>query len=135
MLHIFRYCIILIDFEKFIIIFLLLKWMDLFNNISFDFFNDVIYVSKYFFMKHVMITHGAMLKAAAAAIALLAMAGLAGCASSSGGGTASLNNSGSVQGRDLGRGGATSGGLSSLDRGDNSSDLSVYDARQMQDQQ
>jgi len=86
-------------------------------------------------MKHVMITHGAMLKAAAAAIALLAMAGLAGCASSSGGGTASLNNSGSVQGRDLGRGGATSGGLSSLDRGDNSADLSVYDARQMQDQQ
>jgi len=76
-----------------------------------------------------------MLKAAAAAIALLAMAGLAGCASSSGGGTASLNNSGSVQGRDLGRGGATSGGLSSLDRGDNSADLSVYDARQMQDQQ
>ena len=76
-----------------------------------------------------------MLKAAAAAVALLAMAGLAGCASSTGGGTASLNNTGSVQGRDLGRGGATSGGLSSVGHGDNSADMSVYDARQLQAQQ
>jgi hypothetical protein len=62
----------------------------------------------------------------------LAIAGLAGCATGHGGGTAALPDSGAVQGRDLGRGGATSGGLSSLDPGDNSADFSVYDARHLQ---
>jgi len=62
----------------------------------------------------------------------LAIGGLAGCASGPGGGTAALPESGAVQGRDLGRGGATAGGLSSLDPGDNSADFSVYDARRLQ---
>jgi hypothetical protein len=68
------------------------------------------------------------------AITIALMAGLAaGCASgpSGSGGTAALPDSGSVQGRDLGRGGATSGGLSSLDPSGNAADYSVYDARQM----
>jgi hypothetical protein len=60
--------------------------------------------------------------------------GLSGCASSAGGsgGTAALHDSSAVQGRDLGRGGATSGGLSSLDRSGNAADYSVYDARTQQ---
>lgn len=68
------------------------------------------------------------------AIAIAVIAGLAaGCASgpSGSGGTASLPDSGTVQGRDLGRGGATSGGISSLDPSGNAADYSVYDARQM----
>jgi hypothetical protein len=85
-------------------------------------------------MKH-PITHAGALKTAAVLLALLATAGLAGCASKTGGGTASLQESGAVQGRDLGRGGATSGGVSSLDRGNNASDLSIYDARQLQARQ
>ena len=68
-------------------------------------------------------------------ILALALAGLAGCAAGTGGGTASLHDSGAVQGRDLGRGGATAGGLSSQDRGGNNADFSVYDARQLQAQQ
>jgi hypothetical protein len=62
----------------------------------------------------------------------LAISGLAGCATGHGGGTAALPDAGAVQGRDLGRGGATSGGLSSLDPGDNAADFSVYDARHLQ---
>ncbi len=67
-------------------------------------------------------------------IVMGAIACLAGCATAPGGsgGTAALNESSGVQGRDLGRGGATSGGLSSLDRSGNAADYSVYDARQMQ---
>jgi hypothetical protein len=68
------------------------------------------------------------------ALAIAGVAGLAGCASAPGGsgGTAALNESSAVQGRDLGRGGATSGGMSSLDRSGNAADYSVYDARQIQ---
>ena len=77
---------------------------------------------------------------AAKSIALaLAIAGIAeltaGCAtgpgSRSSGGTAALPESSAVQGRDLGRGGATSGGISSLDTTGNAADWSVYDAREM----
>jgi len=74
---------------------------------------------------------------AARALAIAVIAGLAaGCASgpSGSGGTAALPDSGAVQGRDLGRGGATSGGLSSVDPSGNAADYSVYDARQMQKQ-
>jgi hypothetical protein len=85
-------------------------------------------------MKHPL-SHPGTLKTAAVLLALLATAGLAGCASGTGGGTASLQESGPAQGKDLGRGGATTGGVSSLDRGNNASDLSVYDARQLQAQQ
>jgi hypothetical protein len=66
------------------------------------------------------------------AVAVGAAAVLGGCAGGTGRGTASLQESSSVQGRDLGRGGATSGGLSSMDRSGNAADMSVYDARQMQ---
>ncbi len=67
------------------------------------------------------------------ALALWVLAGLAGCATGNSGGTAALHDSGAVQGRDLGRGGATAGGLSSLDRSENNNqDFSVYDARQLQ---
>jgi hypothetical protein len=70
------------------------------------------------------------------ALAMGGVAALAGCATGprSSGGTAALNESSGVQGRDLGRGGATSGGVSSLDRSGNAADYSVYDARQMQSQ-
>jgi hypothetical protein len=70
-------------------------------------------------------------------LAVAGVAALAGCAGVSGnsGGTASLNVNSPVQGRDLGRGGATSGGISSLERWSNASDFSVYDARQMQAQE
>jgi hypothetical protein len=74
---------------------------------------------------------------AARALAIAVIAGLAaGCASgpSGSGGTAALPDSGAVQGRDLGRGGATSGGLSSVDPSGNAADYSVYDARQMEKQ-
>jgi len=71
------------------------------------------------------------LLAAGAAVALGAIVGLAGCATP-GGGTAKLDESGAVQGRDLGRGGATSGGVSSLDGGNNAADYSIYDAREAQ---
>ncbi|MGA3171027.1 MAG: hypothetical protein ABSE62_08425 [Chthoniobacteraceae bacterium] len=73
--------------------------------------------------------------AVATAIALAA-AGLAGCASTSGksGGTVALENSSNLQGRDVGRGGATSGGISSLDPSGNAADWSIYDARQLQQQ-
>jgi hypothetical protein len=65
------------------------------------------------------------------AVAIAAIAGFSGCATSPGGsgGTAALNESSPVQGRDLGRGGATSGGISSVDMAGNSADYSVYDAR------
>jgi hypothetical protein len=66
------------------------------------------------------------------AVAIGGIAGLAGCASERGGGTAALEETSPVQGRDLGRGGATSGGLSSLDWSGNAADYSVYDARQVQ---
>ena len=61
----------------------------------------------------------------------------AGCASGPGtpgaGGTAALpDNPNAVQGRDLGRGGGTSGPLSSVDPGGNAADWSVYDARHPQ---
>ncbi len=70
-------------------------------------------------------------------MALTGLATLPGCAGLSGnpGGTAALHISSPVQGRDLGRGGATAGGLSSLERWSNASDFSVYDARQMQAQE
>lgn len=70
--------------------------------------------------------------AAAAGLALGALAIFtAGCASGTGGGTAALPSSSTgVQGRDLGRGGATAGGLSSLDPSGNAADWSVYDARE-----
>ena len=69
---------------------------------------------------------------AAKAVAIALITGLAtGCASSgTSGGTAALDESSPVQGRDLGRGGATSGGNSSLDPSGNSADWSVYDARE-----
>ena len=58
---------------------------------------------------------------------------IAGCASSDhSGGTAALDMSAPVQGRDLGRGGATTGGNSSLDTSGNAADWSVYDAREEQ---
>jgi hypothetical protein len=47
-----------------------------------------------------------------------------------GGGTAELEHS-DVQGRDLGRGGATSGGVSSIDPAGNAADYSIYDAQQL----
>lgn len=66
----------------------------------------------------------------------LAIAGMmAGCATNGPGGTAALNTSGRVQGRDLGRGGATPGGISSVDPSGNAADYSVYDARQLEKQQ
>ena len=43
-----------------------------------------------------------------------------------GGGTAGLTEESPVQGRDLGRGGATSGGISSLDPTGNAADRSIY---------
>jgi len=60
---------------------------------------------------------------------------ISGCATGSragnSGGTASLPmDPSAVQGRDLGRGGGTSGGVSSLDPSGNAADWSVYDARQ-----
>ena len=69
-------------------------------------------------------------KAAALALAVAGVGMLAGCASVTGGGTAALPDSSGVQGRDLGRGGATTGGVSSLSGGGNAADWSVYDARQ-----
>jgi hypothetical protein len=71
------------------------------------------------------------LKAAALALIVAGIAGLAGCASGpqGPGGTANLDDSSSVQGRDWGRGGATSGGISSLDPSGNAADRSVYEAR------
>ena len=78
------------------------------------------------------------LRAAFLAVAIASLAAFAGCASgprNSGGGTAALDESSGVQGRDLGRGGATSGGISSLDRSGNAADYSVYDARHIQSQQ
>ena len=86
-------------------------------------------------MRHHLVSLG-ILRVVGLAAAIIGIGGLGGCASSQGGsgGTAALNESSSVQGRDLGRGGATSGGLSSLDRSGNAADYSVYDARQMQGQ-
>ncbi len=57
----------------------------------------------------------------------------AGCSTPTGKGTASLPEPGPnmVMGRDLGRGGATSGGISSLDPTGNAADWSVYDARRL----
>jgi hypothetical protein len=55
---------------------------------------------------------------------------LAGCAGNSRG-TLGLDDHGPVQGRDLGRGGAESGGLSSVDPSGNAADYSMYDARQI----
>ncbi len=59
---------------------------------------------------------------------------LGGCANlpRGSGGTAALHESSEVQGRDLGRGGATSGGISSLDPSGNAADYSIYDAQQLQ---
>ncbi len=65
-----------------------------------------------------------------AAVGLLA-GGLGGCATGNSGGTAALHQSGQLKGRDVGRGGATSGGLSSLDTNGNAADRSIYDARQI----
>ena len=59
---------------------------------------------------------------------------LAGCAGNRQG-TLGLDERGRVQGRDLGRGGATSGGLSSVDPSGNAADYSVYDARQLAQEQ
>jgi hypothetical protein len=58
---------------------------------------------------------------------------MGGCASESkgSGGTASLTKYGGVEGRDWGRGGATSGSISSLDPSGNAADWSVVDAREM----
>ncbi len=70
-------------------------------------------------------------------IGVAGVLGIAGCASgpSGGGGTAALHDSSAVQGRYLGWGGATSGGLSSLDQSGNAADYSVYDARLLQQRQ
>ena len=66
---------------------------------------------------------------------MLGVAGmLMGCATNGPGGTAALSGSGRVQGRDWGRGGATSGGVSSVDPSGNAADYSVYDARQVEGQ-
>jgi len=71
------------------------------------------------------------MKMVSLALLIAGMSGLAGCASRpAGGGTASIRSTSSVQGRDLGRGGATSGGISSLDPSGNAADWSVYDARE-----
>lgn len=69
------------------------------------------------------------------ALGLAVVMGVAGCATGRTGGTAALDESSRVQGRDLGRGGATSGGLSSVDPSGNAADYSVYDARRLQQQQ
>jgi hypothetical protein len=74
-------------------------------------------------------------RAAGLAAGIAGTLALAGCATSGGGGTAALNDTGRVQGRDLGRGGATSGGISSLEQSGNAADYSVYDARQLEGQQ
>ena len=80
-----------------------------------------------------------MVRAIAVAVAgaMVGIVALAGCATAPGGsgGTAALRESSPVQGRDLGYGGATSGGISSMDPTGNAADNSVYDARQMQWQQ
>lgn len=73
-------------------------------------------------------------KTFALALAFAAIAGFtSGCANPAqrSGGTAALGGSSNVQGRDLGRGGATSGGVSSLDPSGNAADYSIYDARQI----
>lgn len=67
-------------------------------------------------------------------LGLAVVMGVAGCATGRSGGTAALDESSRVQGRDLGRGGATSGGLSSVDPSGNAADYSVYDARRLQQQ-
>jgi len=61
------------------------------------------------------------------AIAVIAVS--AGCTTTGGSraGTADIDLSGGVRGRDLGRGGATSGGVSSLDQGGNAADYSGYE--------
>ncbi|HEX4086122.1 MAG TPA: hypothetical protein VHY22_14500 [Chthoniobacteraceae bacterium] len=73
-----------------------------------------------------------LIRLSMAAIALLG----AGCSTPTGGGTASLPTPGPdlVTGRDIGRGEATSGGISSLDPGDNAADWSVYDAQRYEAQ-
>jgi hypothetical protein len=73
-------------------------------------------------------------KAAGLAAGIAVTVALAGCATNGSGGTAALNDTGRVQGRDLGRGGATSGGISSLEQSGNAADYSVYDARQVEQQ-
>ena len=77
-----------------------------------------------------------LVKAIGVGTVLSGMAMLGGCANApgGGGGTAALPESGPVQGRDLGRGGATAGGVSSLNPSGNAADYSVYDARQIQQQ-
>ena len=58
---------------------------------------------------------------------------MTGCADTQySGGTVAIQNYSPVQGRDWGRGGATAGGISSLEPGGNAADWSVYQAREMQ---
>jgi len=75
------------------------------------------------------------LKAIALPVAAAGILGMAGCATGNGGGTAAMDESSQVKGRDLGRGGATSGGVSSLDPSGNAADYSIYDAQHTHGQQ
>lgn len=78
------------------------------------------------------------LKVIALALTILGIAELTtGCASGPGsknaGSTAALPiDTNGVQGRDQGEGGATSGGVSSLDPRGNAADWSMYDAHQIE---
>ena len=74
---------------------------------------------------------------AAKAVVIAVIAGFGGgCANEAGWGNhtareTAASNSFAVTGRDLGRGGATSGGVSSLDQGGNAADYSLYEESRM----